>query len=87
MPLVFIPPPMRDLTGGDAEIAVAATTVLEAVDALDARYPGLKGRLVRGDALVPGLQVAIDHVMTTRGLRAKLRPENEVHFLPAIGGG
>jgi molybdopterin synthase sulfur carrier subunit len=87
MPLVFIPSPMRDLTGGVTEVAVDGATVREVIDALDARFPGIKGRLVRDDSLAPGLQVAIDHVMTPRGLRAKLRPESEVHFLPAIGGG
>jgi molybdopterin synthase sulfur carrier subunit len=87
MPVVFIPSPMRDLTGGVSEAAVEGTTVREVIDALDVRFPGLRDRLVRGDSLAPGLQVAIDHVMTPRGLRAKLRPESEVHFLPAIGGG
>jgi sulfur-carrier protein len=87
MPLVFIPSPMRDLTGGVTEVAIEGSTVREVIDALDLQFPGLKDRLVRGDALVPGLQVAIDHDMTTRGLRAKLRPESEVHFLPVIGGG
>jgi molybdopterin synthase sulfur carrier subunit len=87
MPLVFIPSPMRDLTGGETEVAVDGATVREVIDALDGRFPGIKARLVREDSLAPGLQVAIDHVMTTRGLRAKLRPESEVHFLPAIGGG
>ena len=57
------------------------------VDALEVRYPGIKSRLCRGDALAPGLQVSVDHVMTTRGLRAPVQPESEVHFLPAIGGG
>jgi molybdopterin synthase sulfur carrier subunit len=87
MPVVFIPSPMRDLTGGIAEVAVEGATVREVIDSLDVKFPGLKGRLVRGDSLAPGLQVAIDHVMTTRGLRAKLNPGSEVHFLPTIGGG
>ena len=87
MPLVFIPTPLRDLTAGLAEIVVEGSTVRAVVDALEVRYPGIKSRLCRGDALAPGLQVSIDHVMTTRGLRAPVQPESEVHFLPAIGGG
>jgi molybdopterin synthase sulfur carrier subunit len=87
MAIVFIPAPHRDLTGGLAEIEVAGTSIGEVIDSLDLRFPGIKSRLCRGDSLVPGLQVSIDDVMTRRGLRAPVRPESEVHFLPAIGGG
>jgi molybdopterin synthase sulfur carrier subunit len=87
MPVVFIPKPMRDLTGGMAQVTVEGGTVGEVVDALDHRHQGVKQRLCRGDALAPGLQVSIDDVMTTRGLLAVVRPESEIHFLPAIGGG
>ncbi|MGC8643555.1 MAG: MoaD/ThiS family protein [Isosphaeraceae bacterium] len=87
MPVVFIPTPLRDLTGGVVEIALEGSTVGELIDALDTRFPGLKDRLCQGDRLVPGLQVSIDHVMTRRGLQARLQPESEVHFPPVIGGG
>ena len=87
MPIVFIPTPLRDMTAGAAEVTVEGSTVRVVIDALDLRYPGIKTRLCRGDSLAPGLQVSIDHVMTTRGLRATVRPGSEVHFLPVIGGG
>ena len=87
MPIVFIPKPLRDMTGGRVEISVEGDTVRDLVDALEGHYPGIKSRLCRGDSLAAGLQVSVDHVLTTRGLRAKVRPESEVHFLPAIGGG
>jgi molybdopterin synthase sulfur carrier subunit len=87
MPVVFIPTPLRNLTGGAAQVAVEGRTVREVIDALDRRFPGIKPRLCREDSLAPGLQVAIDDVMTTRGLRATLQPDSELHFLPAIGGG
>ena len=87
MPVVFIPKPLRDITAGTAEVTVVGSTVRAVVDALELRYPGIKTRLCRGDSLAPGLQVSIDHVMTTRGLRATVRPSSEVHFLPVIGGG
>jgi len=87
MPVVFIPTPLRGLTGGVTQISLEGSTVGELVDALDSRFPGLKERLCRGDSLSPGLQISIDHVMTRRGLLARVRPESEVHFLPVIGGG
>jgi molybdopterin synthase sulfur carrier subunit len=87
MPVVFIPRPLRDLAGGATSVAVEGRTVREVVDALERRFPGIKARLCRDDSLAPGLQVSIDSVMSTRGLHADLRPDSEVHFLPAIGGG
>lgn len=87
MPVVFIPTPLRDHTGGVVEVALEGSTVAELIEALDARFPGLKSRLCQGDRLVPGLQVSVDHVMTRRGLEAKVQPESEIHFLPVIGGG
>ena len=76
MPVVFIPRPLRDMPGGAAEVAVEGTTVRDVVDALDLRYPGIKSRLCRGDSLAPGLQVSIDHVMTTRGLRTTVQSDS-----------
>src|SRR5262249_17322164 len=75
MPVVFIPAPWRELTGGLARVTVEGRTVGEAVDALERQFAGIKPRLCRGDSLAPGLQVAIDDAMTTRGLRAILQPE------------
>ena len=87
MPTVFIPAQMKELTDGESAVEVTGTTVREAIDDLDRKFPGMAERLCRGDSLIPGLQVSIDHVMTGRGLRAKLKPTSEIHFLPAIGGG
>ncbi|MFN0020195.1 MAG: MoaD/ThiS family protein [Pirellulaceae bacterium] len=87
MPLVFIPAQLRGLTGGAAQIELLATNVREVVELLEARFPGIKERLCQGGELAPGLQLSIDHVMSSRGLRTKLKPSSEVHFLPAFGGG
>ena len=87
MPLVFIPAQLRGLTGGVAQVEFSAGSVREVVDELEARFPGIEERLCLGDELAPGLQLSIDHVMSSRGMRAKLKPNSEVHFLPAFGGG
>ncbi len=87
MPRVFIPPLLRELTGGVAEIDVEGGTVAEVLDAVERLYPGVRDRLCRGDGLIPGFQVSVDFTLTKSGLRAKLGPGSEVHFLPAIGGG
>ncbi len=87
MARVFIPPQLRELTGGAGEVSADGGTVREVVDALEAQYPGLRERLCRDGELAPALQVSIDHVMSQQGLRAKVGPDSELHFLPAFGGG
>lgn len=87
MPTVFIPAPMRDLTGGLAQVVVPGKTFGDVVEELDRQFPGVKARLLRGEELITGFQVSVNDVLTKQGLRAKLESNSEVHILPAIGGG
>jgi molybdopterin synthase sulfur carrier subunit len=87
MPRAFIPPQLRDLTGGRGEIDVAGATVGEIVAALARQFPGIDERLCRDGELSPALQVSIDGQFSRRGLEAKVLPASEVHFLPVFGGG
>jgi len=87
MATVFIPSQMRDLTRGQSQIDVSAATVRDIIERLEAEFPSIKARLCRDDELAPSLQVTIDGTLSYRGIRAKVGPTSEVHFLPAIGGG
>ena len=87
MPRVFIPPLLRPLTEGRDIIDIAGQSVGELIDALDRQFPGLRARLVEGDRLKPGLSIGIGTKVSSRGLSSKVGPDDEVHFLPAIGGG
>ena len=87
MPTVYIPASLRALADGTREIDLPGQTVRDLVLALEARYPQLVGRLREGDSLRPGLCVAIDSQVSTRGLMEAVPPKCEVHFLPTIGGG
>lgn len=87
MPRVFIPPLLRTLTDGHDVIDVPGQSVAEVLDSLDQQFPGVRARLVEGDRLKPGLAVGIGTRVSARGLSSKLAPDDEVHFLPAIGGG
>ncbi len=87
MPRVFIPPLLRSLTDGREVVEVAGQSVLEVIDNLDQQFPGVRARLIHGDRLTPGLSVAVGTKVSSRGLLHKVKPDDEVHFLPAIGGG
>jgi molybdopterin synthase sulfur carrier subunit len=87
MPRVFIPSMLRELTGGLDELAVDGTSVGELIHNLETQFPGIRGRLCDGDELKPGLNVAVGGKVSSLGVLQKVKPESEVHFLPAIGGG
>jgi molybdopterin synthase sulfur carrier subunit len=87
MARVFIPAQLVEVTGGEREVEVPGGTLREVIDALDARFPGFKARLVDGDRLRSGMNAAVDSVVHPTGLRQPVGETSEVHFIPAISGG
>ena len=87
MAVVWVPALLRDLTGGRETVAVPGATVGEVVSALDRLHPGIRARLCDGDALRPGVAVAVDTELSRLGLRQPVSEHSEVHFLPAVSGG
>jgi molybdopterin synthase sulfur carrier subunit len=87
MALVWIPPLLRDLTGGRDSVTVPGATVRQVIAALDREYPGVRERLCPTGDLRSGLAVVIDSQVARLGLLEPVGPESEVHFLPAIAGG
>lgn len=87
MPTVFIPPLLRDLTRGTDQVETTGATVRQVVNALETQFPGIRERLCKDDALLPGISVAVNGTVSSQGLLQKVPEQAEVHFLPAIGGG
>ena len=87
MARVFIPFQLRKLAGGNSEIDITAITLGELIDELDKKFPGMKENLVEGEKIKPGLAAVVGYVATRQGLRQKLEPDVEVHFVPAVSGG
>jgi len=87
MPTLFIPSPLRDLTRGKASVAVSASSVREAIESLEAQFPGVKNRLCEEDKIRPNISVMVDGQVSHLKMREKLRDDSEVHFVIAISGG
>lgn len=87
MPIVHIPPLMRDLTEGRAQVEVPGRTVRAAIEALEMVYPGIRGRLCSGNRLAPTVAVAVDGRLSRLGLYQPVNDNSQVRFLPAIEGG
>jgi molybdopterin converting factor small subunit len=78
------------LVGGVGEVPVEATTVREAIAALDGAYPGLATRILDdGGALrrFVNVFVADEDVRFLNGLDTVLEPGQTVSLVPAVAGG
>jgi molybdopterin synthase sulfur carrier subunit len=84
---VFIPALLRDLTGGADRVEVPGASVRQVVNALEAKYPGMRERLCDGDQLSARVQVAVDGQVSRLGMLERVGEASEVHFIPAIAGG
>lgn len=87
MPRVFIPPPLRRLTGGCTEVDVTGGTLRGVMDQLEARFPGVRDRLCEDDRIRPGFSVVIGAEMVGPSLLQPVPADAEVHFLRSVGGG
>jgi molybdopterin converting factor small subunit len=88
--VVRLPGQLRSLVGGVGEIPVEATTVREAIAAVDVAFPGLATRVLDDDG---GLRrfvnvfVADEDVRFLNGLDTVLEPGQTVSLVPAVAGG
>jgi len=87
MPRLFIPPSLRALTGGVEVVSVTGATVREALQSLERQHPGFEARFCDGGKLRPGMTIAVNNRFAPDGLRTAVSPDDEIHFLPALGGG
>ena len=87
MTTIHIPAPLRGLTGGESTVTAAGGTLGKLIDDLDARYPGVKARLVEGDRIRPGMAVFVNSVQAPSRLETKVVEDADIYFTPAIAGG
>ena len=84
---VFVPTQLRNYTGGATKVEAAGATVDEALAALDARYPGLRFRVVDEQGRIRKhmrIFVGGERVLE---LGAKVGAKDEVHIFGALTGG
>jgi sulfur-carrier protein len=87
MAVVWIPSLLQSLTGGADKVIVSGETVREIIENLEARFPGVKDRLVDGGEIRPHIAVAIDGDVSPEGLEQAVKDSSELHFIPALSGG
>lgn len=86
MPVVFIPTPLRKLSGDIATVEAPAGTIAEIIAELDRRFPGMSDAIIEDGQMRPGVVAAIDGEATS-WLLERVPEGAELHFLLAISGG
>ena len=85
-----IPGPLRRLSNGEITVDVAASDLEGAIEALDARYPGFKDRLLdESGELRQFVNVYLndEDVRLGSGLKAPVSEKDEISIVPAVAGG
>ena len=87
---VRIPTQLRSLTGGTNRVEVEATTVGEAVAALEAAHPGFEARLLDDQGAVRryvNLFVEDEDIRFVEGLATPVKDGQTISVVPAVAGG
>ncbi|AKQ65918.1 Molybdenum cofactor biosynthesis protein MoaD [Myxococcus hansupus] len=90
MATLRIPTPMRAFTGNQAEVSAAGATVREVLQDLDARHPGIGGRVLdeRG-AVRRYVNVFLndEDIRALSGLDTPVKDSDRITLIPAMAGG
>jgi molybdopterin synthase sulfur carrier subunit len=87
---VRIPTPLRKLTNDESVVAGEGETLAQCIDGLEARYPGMKERLVDESGELRrfvNVYVNGEDVRFQDGLATRLIGGDEVSIVPAVAGG
>lgn len=89
MATVRIPTPLRTLTAGADEVAAEGATVRALVDDLEAKYPGIKDRLLdeKGVRRFVNLYLGDEDIRFLEGLDTPVKAGDQLTVVPAIAGG
>ena len=87
---VRIPTPLRKLTNNEELVEVKAATIGDVIMELQARYPGIKERLVDDNGEVRrfvNVYVNEEDIRFLQNQQTPLKDGDEISIIPAIAGG
>jgi molybdopterin converting factor small subunit len=89
MALVRLSTPLRRFTEGKPEVEAEGGTLLELLDDLNQKYPGIGEKVLKDGDIQRFVNVYVDNedVRLEDGLNTKLEKNSVVSILPAVSGG
>jgi molybdopterin synthase sulfur carrier subunit len=90
MATVYVPTPLRRLTGGQSKVELDGSDVGSLIQAVDAQYPGVAEKVLDGDGNVKrfiNIFVNDDEIRQLDGLNTPIAANDKVSIVPAMAGG
>jgi molybdopterin synthase sulfur carrier subunit len=90
MTTVYIPTPLRRLTGGQSKVLAQAQDVGGLIQELDGVYPGFAERILDGEGKTKRfIQIFRndDEIRTLQGLDTPVSEGDRISIVPAMAGG
>jgi len=90
MATIFVPTPMRQVTGGQGKIQIQAATVQQAIEHANAAYPGFRERVLDSDGEIKRFINVFVNGVDVRKLQGRDTPVHDgdqVAVIPAMAGG
>jgi molybdopterin synthase sulfur carrier subunit len=87
---VRIPVQLRALTNGEEVVAASGKSVLELIEDINKRFPGIKDRICEADGKVRrfvNIFVNEEDIRFLEDLQTPISDKDEVSIIPAIAGG
>ena len=87
---VYIPTPLRRITGNRAFVKVEGSTIAEVLDNLDRQFPGVHDQIYSSQHEIPAhinIYVNNHEITTLNGDKTALADGDQVAIIPAIAGG
>lgn len=88
--IIRIPTPLRNLTGGEAEVSVNAGNVRDAIEALESSHNGIKERICDESGSVRrfvNVFLNDEDIRFLENLETPLSDGDSLSIVPAIAGG
>jgi Molybdopterin converting factor, small subunit len=86
---VHIPTILRPLTENQKRLTITGFSVLEVIEHMEERYPGVKEKLITGGKAHRFINIYVndDDIRFTNGLSTSLSDGDSLTILPAVAGG
>ncbi len=85
-----IPGPLRRLSNGESTVAVEAGDLRSAIEALEAKYPGFRDRLLDEQGQprqFVNIYLNDEDIRMGEGLASPVKESDEIAIVPAVAGG
>jgi len=90
MATVYVPTPLRRLTGGQSKVEATGQDIAAVFQAMDEQFPGVSEKLLDEDGRVKrfiNVFLNDDEIRSLQGMSTPVKESDRVSIVPAMAGG